>query len=258
MRVLVTRPQPQASQWMQRLRADGVDAHALPLLQIGAEPMHALASAWQALPPWLVFVSPNAVEHFFAARPAGCDWPAEVRAAAPGPGTAEALRRAGVPAAQVIEPEASSERFDSEALWQRLRHQRWAGRRVLVVRGDGGRDWLATTLREAGAQVTFLQAYSRHAPRLNEQQRLLLADAVAQPQAHLWLFSSSEALGHLPALAPEAQWQQARALASHPRIADSARALGFGHVQTVSPAFDAVRAALAAEATKGVNTIRAP
>jgi uroporphyrinogen-III synthase len=55
----------------------------------------------------------------------------------------------------------------------------------------------------------------------------LLARALAEPAAHLWVFSSSEAVGHLRVLAPAASWRLARALASHQRIALAARELGF-------------------------------
>ena len=36
------------------------------------------------------------------------------------------------------------------------------GKRVLIVRGDGGREWLAERLREAGADVTLVAAYREH------------------------------------------------------------------------------------------------
>lgn len=258
MRVLVTRPQPQATQWAERLRSHGVDAHALPLLGITAVEPQAMQRVWPELPPWVVFVSPNAVTHFFEARPAAMRWPLGVHAAAPGPGTADALRSAGVPAQCVVEPAAASARFDSEALWERLRTETWPQRRVLVVRGDGGRDWLADTLRAAGAEVSFVQAYRRGAPELDDRQRQALAQAVAAPQSQLWLFSSSEALGHLQRLAPGADWSLAHALCSHPRIAETARALGFRHVRSVSPAFDAVLAALHEDGADRVNTIPAP
>jgi uroporphyrinogen-III synthase len=56
-----------------------------------------------------------------------------------------------------------------------------------------------------------------------------------EPVRWIWMFSSSEAIDHLQALAPEAHWHAGRALASHPRIAERARALGFGAVAIVSP-----------------------
>lgn len=61
-----------------------------------------------------------------------------------------------------------------------------------------------------------------------------------QQQPAWWLFSSSECLGHLADLAPHLSWQAHTALATHPRIAQQAQALGFGQVRTVRPTLDDV------------------
>jgi uroporphyrin-3 C-methyltransferase len=259
-RVIVTRPPAQAAGWVAQLRQRGVDAVALPLIGIApaadAAPLHA---AWQALAgtALVVFVSPNAVEHFFAARPAGAAWPETARAGSTGPGTSAALRAAGVPAAQIAEPAADAPSFDSEALWARIAGDDWQGRRVLVVRGEDGRDWLAAELRRRGAEVGFVAAYRRLPPALDAEGRALLQAAQAEPARHLWLFSSSEAIGHLKALAPAADWSAAGAFASHPRIAETARAAGFGRVDLVSPDADAV-AAFVQRAQMAADTIEAP
>ena len=47
--------------------------------------------------------------------------------------------------------------------------------------------------------------------------------ALARPAEHRWLFSSSEAVGQLRRLAPQADWGRSKALASHPRIAQAAK-----------------------------------
>lgn len=237
MRVIVTRPPAQAAGWVEALRARGVQAQALPLIGIAppADPARVRA-AWQALPgtALVMFVSANAVQHFFAERPPGAPWPAGTWAGSTGPGTSAALREAGV-APAIVEPPADAAVYDSEALWAQLRHHDWHGRRALIVRGEEGRDWLAATLRAHGAEVGFVAAYRRLAPALDAEARALLAAARAQPAAHLWVFSSSEAIGHLAALAPGADWSAARAVASHPRIAAAAREAGFGRVDLLPP-----------------------
>ncbi len=247
MRLIVTRPAAQATGWVAALQALGQDAVALPLIAIGPpDDLAPLHLAWQELPrcSLAMFVSANAVAHFFAAT---CGlWPAGVRAGSTGPGTSAALRAAGVPEALLVEPPGDAAQFDSEALWARLSHENWTGRRALVVRGEEGRDWLADTLRARGAAVSFVAAYRRHAPQPGPEGRALLAQALAAPADHLWLFSSSEAVGHLRALLPEADWQASRAVASHPRIAQAARDAGFGQVQLVAPAPAAVAALAAA------------
>ncbi len=252
MRLIITRPVAQAAAWTAALRAAGVDAHALPL--IGIEPPTdpaPLAAAWAAIEntDWVMFVSANAVERFFAARPPEARWPAHLRAGAPGPGTQAALRAAGVTALDLPGPaDATAGRYDSEALWQQVADRDWRGRRVLVVRGEDGRDWLADRLRAAGAVVGFVAAYRRAAPRPGAAEQALLQVAQAAPAQHIWHFSSSEAVRHLQALAPGADWRAGLALASHARIAEAARAVGFGRVRLVPPAADEAASVLAIQA----------
>jgi uroporphyrinogen-III synthase len=243
LRLIVTRPAAQAADWVRQLAALGLQANALPL--IGIAPLADLAplrAAWQTLSDCrlVVFVSPNAVQQFFAALTTPAPWPAGVLAGSTGPGTTAALRQGGVPAAQIIEPAAEPAQFDSEALWACLQTMDWTAQRVRVVRGEDGRDWLADVLRERGAQLEFLAAYRRVPPQLDDAGRALLAAACSQPAQHLWLFSSSQAVGWLRSLAPAADWSRSLAVASHPRIAQAARDLGFGQVQFSAPTVQAV------------------
>ena len=243
LRAIVTRPAAQAADWVRDLGAAleargerDVEVVALPLIAI-----HALADATPLHRAWaelggqalVFFVSANAVTHFFAARPPGQAWPAGTLAAAPGPGTAALLREAGVPAAQIVAPAPDAPTFDSEQLWSLLRTRDWSGRQVLIVRGEDGRDWLAEQLRDAGAQPRYLAAYARGAPVLGATERTLLDAAAADPAAHLWLFSSSEAVRHL-----------VRAMATHPRIAEAAQSAGFARVMLTAATVAGVADAL--------------
>jgi len=254
--LIVVRPRSQAEDWVAALQALGVAARALPLIEIRpapeprrvAEAFAGIASAAtaarddEASQPVVVFVSPNAVDGCFAATGAAA-WPAHAWAAATGPGTIAALRAAGVDEARIVGPAPEAGTFDSEALWRRVESWAWHARPVWIVRGNGGRDWLAKRLTAAGARVAFVQAYERALPRLDEAGRALLAAACAEPAGWTWMFSSSEAIDNLHGLAPKADWRCARALATHPRIAERAQALGFGHVDVVAPTPEAVAAA---------------
>lgn len=249
MRLIITRPAAQAAAWVPALRALGQDAVALPLIAIAPpEDPAPVQAAWQQLlqphgPCLVMFVSANAVQHFFALAPAGMRWPTGVRAACTGPGTASALVDVGVPAGQVVQPPADAASFDSETLWSLLKDEDWRGRQALVVRGEEGRDWLAEALRERGAEVGFVGAYRRLAPQAGAESEALLARAQSEPAEHLWVFSSSEAVGRLRTLAPAADWHDGRALASHPRIAEAARRIGFRQVQLLpAPTPEAVAA----------------
>ena len=255
--VLVVRPRAQALAWAAELAALGVAARALPLIEILPAPVPARVEAVFAevetsgAQPVLVFVSPNAVHGFFEAAASArgvaarsLAWPAHAWAAATGPGTVAALHECGVPAERIVAPAAAAAQFDSEALWSAISGWPWAARLVWIVRGNGGRDWLGQQLRDAGADVRVVQAYGRAAPALTDDERALLAQALAEPVRWIWMFSSSEAIDHLQALAPDARWSAGRALASHSRIAERATALGFGAVTIVSPSPAAVAAAL--------------
>jgi uroporphyrinogen-III synthase len=261
-RVIVTRPERDAVRWVAALTQRGLPAEALPLITIEALPASpALQQAWRDIASYaaLMFVSGNAVEAFFASNQASAhigqaqaaiDFIAHEgpRYMAPGPGTVAALREAGVPADRIDAPALDAGQFDSEALWAVVAGRPWQGRRVLIVRGQGaaaemagasnGRDWLARQLSAAGALPEFLAVYQRSAPRFTPQQRKTME--VAAVDGSVWLFSSSEAVGHLPAQ----DWSQARAVATHPRIADAVRAAGWGVVAESRPALDDIVASI--------------
>ncbi len=99
-----------------------------------------------------------------------------------------------------------------------------------------GRDWLASQCRGQGGRVDWCVAYRRRAPAWSAAQRELARSA--SQDGTVWLLSSSEALDNLSALLPGIDWSRARALATHPRIAQSAARLGFGLVRTSRPALD--------------------
>lgn len=242
MRVLVTRPLREALRWCAELRERGVAAEPLPLIDIAPTDPAPVAAAWTSLAQShaVMFVSANAVEFFFAARPLGHAWPAGTHAWATGPGTTRALRAAGLPETAIVAPAADAAQFDSEALWQLVGHGcALAGAEVLIVRGAdaagrlAGRPWLATQLVGAQAQVRQLVAYARRLPQWSDAERAQAVD----PDA-LWLFSSSDAVRHLQQLLPNRDWRDARALATHARIADAARAAGFGRVEVTRPGLE--------------------
>lgn len=255
-RVLVTRPVREAERWVADLRLRGMDAVALPLMAIAPaaklEPLH---EAWRRLADYaaVMFVSGNAVTHFFAQ----CEprilsqWRSgaiAARAWSPGPGTSEALRQAGLAAAQIDAPAADAGQFDSESLWACVGPQAQAGQRVLIVGGSdaegrsAGRDWLAQQLAAAGVAVQQVVAYRRQPPALDAAQAALARRAATD--GSVWLFSSSEAIGHLLRGLPAQDWSGARAVVTHPRIAQAARRAGFGVVCESRPALAEVAASI--------------
>jgi len=262
MRVIITRPAGDSHAWVDALQAAGYTASALPLIEVGpARHSQAVAQAWAQ---WLsfqavMFVSAQAVRYFFESQPAGYTWANGPRCWATGPGTHKALLQAGVPETSIDSPAADAAQFDSEALWQRVASQVKAGQPVLIVRGNDalsdaadaeadnnseqaehssaptgtGRDWLAQQLQAAGASAQFVVAYERRAPAWSAEQQALAAQAAAD--GTVWCFSSSQAIHHLAQAMPSQSWAKARCIATHPRIAETARSLGFGEIQMSKP-----------------------
>ncbi|HZY20298.1 MAG TPA: uroporphyrinogen-III synthase [Ramlibacter sp.] len=248
MRVVLTRPAPDAGRWQQDLRLRGHEVLRLPLIEIGDAPQPAaLAQARASLDRFqaAMFVSANAVQQFLRD---GQPWPSPARAWATGPGTVRALQAAGVPAGLIDAPPADAAQFDSEALWTEVAVRVQPGWDVLLVRGAGndgspaGRDWLARRLDAAGARVTTVAAYTRRLPKWSGADRHAAAGAARD--GSVWLFSSSEAIANLQSLLPGQGWDAARAVATHERIAQAAREAGFGVVCPSRPEPAAVVAAL--------------
>ncbi len=250
-RAIVTRPAKEAQAWVADLRAHGVDAVSLPLIRIAAAPdSGAVERAWEQLDQYhaSMFVSGNAATHFFAQQPPGSvnPWRVSLRAWVTGPGSRNALLGCGVPADCIDAPAADGAQFDSEALWSVVRSQVQPGTRVLIVRGSAvseaqttpsasgtGRDWLTQQIEAAGGRVDFVVTYERRAPVWSAAELDWVAQAACD--GSVWILSSAEGLAYLLEAAPHQPWREARALATHPRIAAAARKAGFGRVQETRP-----------------------
>jgi uroporphyrinogen-III synthase len=152
--VLVTRPADQAGRFIAAIEAAGGTAIHFPALQIVPRADGDIAADASALPDpdITLFVSINAVG--FGLGHAG-----KGRLGAVGPATAAALEAAG---RQVdIRPATG---FDSESLLAEPSLQAVAGKTVRIIRGNAGRELIASTLRERGATVDYLPVYERQAP----------------------------------------------------------------------------------------------
>ncbi|QGZ60895.1 fused uroporphyrinogen-III synthase HemD/membrane protein HemX [Paraburkholderia acidisoli] len=255
--VVITRPAGQSEALAAQLAQAGVATLDFPLIAIAPvadeAPLRAALNALERY-AFVVFVSPNAVDRAFAAYTSiSSIWPPALPVAVVGPASVAALARHGVatPGHTVISPTGAADeepaRFDSESLYAALEAHfganGFADQRVLIVRGDGGREWLAERLREAGAEIDTVAAYRRVVPEppIAAWTRV---HALLEGAPHAWLVTSSEGVRNLDELAREhltagevVELHHAPLVAPHPRIAETARSMGFDRM-TVSGAGD--------------------
>ena len=228
-RIVVTRPAAQAVKLIALIRENGGEPLAMPLLEIGpGADSSELRRAIAALEDYAlaVFVSPNAVAYSLPMIRARGPWPCSVRAAAIGSATAAALAEAGI--GPVIAPLA---RFDSEALLElpELSGGAIAGRKVLIVRGNGGRELLAQTLRARGVRVDAVAAYRR----LPAPQAQAIVSLLRNRSIDAMTISSSESLRILFAMLDTdacACLKNTATFVPHARIAAVAAELGLQKV----------------------------
>ena len=164
--VLVTRPVEQAEVLCKLIEDAGGKAIRLPLLEIQPVQVEDIGlSRLRQLEhtDWLIFVSANAVRCAF--RLLGTQWLNGVsmpKIAAIGQATAKALLDKGV--AVDLRPK---EQFNSESLLAQPEWMQVQGLCFLIVRGEGGRELLAETLRQRGGTVEYAEVYRRVATKID-------------------------------------------------------------------------------------------
>lgn len=249
-RILVTRPAAQSAALAQLISAEGGEPVLFPLLEISTtDDDKPLRQAIARLDEYAiaVFISPNAVDFSLPLILAQRRWPARLRAAAIGQSTAVQLVSSGI--SPVLVP---TERFDSEALLAlpAFAADSVVGKRLLILRGNGGRELLAETLAERGATVDCVTCYQRSAP---VDAAPVLA-RLRSGQLDALTISSSEGLRNLLALLDADDLERLRALpvfVPHQRIADMAAELGLSRVILTRPADDGIFEGLCAHAWCG-------
>lgn len=160
--IVITRPRQAAEALAEELSAAGARPFVFPALAIEDLPWsERIAASIERLShaSWAIFVSANAVEKGLPAARKGGAWPATVRIAAVGEATAQALHAAGLQ-----DVAAPHERHDSDALLALPQLQEVAGQRIMIFRGEGGRERLKEGLEARGAHVEYIECYRRVRP----------------------------------------------------------------------------------------------
>ena len=212
--VLVTRPARMAAALAERIERAGGRAIVFPAIAIEALPRPAVLDRLADF-ALAIFVSPTAVECALAAAPS---WPRSEPVAAVGDGTRRALERAGF--GHVVAPREGA---DSEALLALPELARFDGQRVLIVRGAGGRDLLASALAARGCPVELAECYRRVKPSADSRPLLEAWDAGRVDAVTVF---SREALDNLVPLVGEPRLRAIPLFVAHERIAAHARRRG--------------------------------
>ncbi|MGI9311778.1 MAG: uroporphyrinogen-III synthase [bacterium] len=249
MRVLVTRPADQAASLCARIERCGGEAIRFPVIEI--VPPRDPAALSRALDDLAeadlaVFVSANAVARVGALlRRRGLALGA-ARVAAVGPRTAAQCAREGVAVDFV-----ARERIDSEGLLEALRDFDVADKKVLIFRGDGGRELIERALSARGASVRYVETYRR-----------ARADLGVAPLLTRWRARGVDAVAVTSIAVADALWRtlgaDGRALlartpifAYSARVAEHCRKLGAAHAHAAArPDDDALVGAIIAWAAR--------
>ena len=234
--ILVTRPAHQAENLCQLIEQHGGVAVRLPTLQIvelEAAPADLLAYHTPATnpsnalsnPSWLIFTSANAVNFALKAIGGKIARFGTAKIAAIGQATAKALLSSGLEVDLL--PEIG---FDSEALLAMPQMQAVNSLTIVVVRGQGGREKIATTLRERGAKVDYWEVYRRIMP---DTQPFEVNALLEQAKLSAVVITSTEALQNLVVMVGENYIKKLVVLplvVISDRIKRFAADIGFSHI----------------------------
>lgn len=226
--ILVTRPAHQAEELTGRIRLAGGNPVLFPVLEIldirDQRPLLNLIARLDEF-DLAIFISPNAVNKAMSLIQAKRSLPPTLKVAAVGQGTTRALATFGVN--EVIAP---AMRFDSEALLEMTELQQVQGKRVVIFRGDSGRELLGDTLLKRGATLEYAECYRRVKP---DADTASLQRAGARGEINAITITSSEGLRNLFDMVgePGQIWLRKIPLfVSHERIAQTARRLGLDKI----------------------------
>ncbi len=228
--IAITRPINQAKKLTQCIHEAGGSTISFPLIEIA--PLTDYTTFEKVIQKvdnidWLLFISSNAVQNSMP-RLIKTGLPDTLRFAAIGPKTAQELGSFGIN--EVLIPEG---RFDSESFLALPEMLDMQGKSVMIVRGVGGRDVLANTLKSRGANVTFAECYQRVNPQTDCD---ILAKAYANNQLQSIIVTSSEAMRYLLNLAGNADWlKNITICVNHARIAEAPLNLGLNVVVADAP-----------------------
>ncbi len=236
--VLVTRPEGQAETLMAAITTAGGQASHLPVMTI-VELSHEAQrqqckQTIMALDEFqhVIFISGNAVHfgmewvhQYWPQLPVGIIWHGI------GKKTVAQLIEQGVP----CKPYLIEGAMNSEALLEHADLQQLSQQKVLIVRGVGGRDYLAEQLRLRGAEVSYAECYQRELPDVAESQ---LKAVIEQNTINTVCLNSGESVSNFYQLMGNHKILDLTLVVPGNRVADIAKQLGFSSIVVAENASD--------------------
>lgn len=198
-RIMITRPAHQAGGLADDIEAAGGSPFLFPTLEINANELSAQDKekiAQIAQFDIIIFISPNAVEHGLNQIQTIGNLPDNILLATIGQGSAKSLNNILGKKPDIC----PDKNFNSEGLLETDAMQNVANKRILIIRGNGGREHLKKTLQQRGALVEYLNVYQRVKPKINcaELEQYLQNNEIA-----VIVITSAESLKNLVELTPE-------------------------------------------------------
>lgn len=220
--VLVTRPRPHGEILCEKIRQAGGRAIYFPTIEFSPpQDEKAFQQSIATLDQfdWIIFISPQAVYQSVPLIQRNWpEFPSQINVAATGEGTANALKMAGLPVS--VYPQ---EDWRSEGLLALAAFQQVQGKKIAIIRGEGGRPYLADQLMLRGAKVSHIIAYRRDLPKVELTGYI---DLLQTQQIDIIVCTSVEILQNLQHLFGTDYWNELRHL---PLVVISERMVSFAH-----------------------------
>jgi uroporphyrinogen-III synthase len=223
--ILVTRPREQARKVSEALARLGANVVAMPVIEIVPTATETWPKKAIAEQDMLIFVSRNAVACFI--RGMAEQLPPSTRLVAVGAATARCMVEKGL-RVEIQAPAPAG----SESLLALTEMQKVAGQKIMIVRGETGRELLADTLRARGANIQYLEVYRRCLPRytIEEVTRALRVDTI--------IVTSVAGLENLCQLINDEMMKHKALIVVSERIKQVAMELGFQHIAVTDDVSD--------------------
>lgn len=236
--ILVTRPTHQAENLCLLIRANNGIPIRFPTLEIiqlnlnNDEIDHHLTSA-----DWFIFTSTNAVRCYCSQLDDAKMHRLKTKSHfAIGQATAQALKTVGLNVDLM-----PLHGYNSEALLALPALQNVLQKNIVIIRGENGRETLAETLKNRGANVHYQNVYRREIPQIDCRE---VSQLITEKRLDLMTITSGEAIENLVQMLPESQHDLLKKIpliVVSERIQTIAKNLGFETIALAqTPSDDAI------------------